>query len=73
MQCLQGMDPFLFDKLIITRKLPCDHLLSIFWGKVKLLKCHRFSNILSFHHMPGLEFDGEIIRVALKSVYFFNI
>lgn len=68
MQLLQDMHPPLLDHLIVTGKLPGNSLFLILGGEVELLEGHCLADVLTLHHVPGFEFNGEIVRTVLESV-----
>lgn len=68
-QSLQRANPSLFDKLIITGKLPGYHFFCIFRGKVILFKHLCLSDIILLKHILGIKLNREIRRVLFITIY----
>jgi hypothetical protein len=56
----ESTDPFLFDELVITCKLPGNELLGIFGSEVIVLVDQGLTDVFSFKHVFGFEFDREV-------------
>ena len=60
--------PTLFDELIVAGELPSHHFLRVPWSEIEVFIDKGASDVLSFQHVFGLEFDGEVGGCGFEAI-----
>jgi hypothetical protein len=71
-QLQQNRDPFLFNIMVFTCKVPVGLTFNTFASEYKLRVGHIFVYIFALHEKHGVEVNGELGRFRVEGVDSFN-